>query len=224
MPDNPYPGTLAAYPTTATPVQLSDAQAAALSPTGYPRDICHAFSVTGSCTPFVSGVGNRVGNGDWDRLAYFRSHPVDYPEVTSVASMNSFLTSNFGTTTPIRYQVYLWEMQHAAARLHTNVNVSGLKASSQPVCAPPGITPSSSQVDRRVMTVAVVNCTAEGVHGRTSGVNVKKWIDIFLVEPSLARDRTENSDVYIEIIGATENATDEGAVQLVKKSIPYLIE
>jgi hypothetical protein len=58
-------------------------------------------------------------------------------------------------------------------------------------------------------------------------VTVTKWIDIFLTEPSLARTvgtPTENSDVYVEMIGTTKNATEEGAVQLVKKSVPYLIE
>jgi len=140
------------------------------------------------------------------------------------------MTSNFGTTTPSRYKVYSWEMETAAnraARLHTNVNVGGNKANSQPVCTPPGVIPDESNVDRRVLTVAVVNCTAEGVKGKTPDVTVTKWIDIFLTEPSLARTKgtpTENSDIYVEVVGQTKNATDEGAVQLVKKSVPYLIE
>ena len=216
LPAAPYPG--AVLPTEGP---LTDAQAAALSPIGYPHDICHAFSETGDC------ADGRIGNGTWDRLAYFRSHPIDYPEITSAAAMNTFLTANFGTTTPTRYQVYAWEMQHATDRLHTLVDSGGLKASSQPVCTSPGITPSASAVDRRVLTVAVVNCTAEGVRGKTTDVHVTKWIDIFLTEPSMARTvgtPTENSDVYVEIIGQTRNATDEGAVQLVKKSVPYLIE
>jgi Flp pilus assembly protein TadG len=221
QPINPYPG--ATLPAEGA---LNDTQASALSPTGYPHDICHSFSELGDCP------GGRIGDGNWDRYAYFRSHPVDYPEITSVATMNTFLAANMPnhTTTPTRYQVYQWEMQHAAARLHTNVTLTGgNKASSQPVCAPiaSAITPSASQVDRRILTVAVVNCTAEGIRGRTTDVNVQKWIDIFLTEPSLARSAgtpTENSDVYVEVIGQTQNATDAGAVQLVKKSVPYLIE
>jgi Flp pilus assembly protein TadG len=219
-PDKPYPGTLAQFPLTSTPRQLTDAEAAALNPMGYPRDICHSFSNAGSC------ADGRIGTGDWDRYAYFRSHPVDYPLISSVSAMNTFLTTTFGTITPTRYQVYTWEMLAAnrADRLHTNVNVAGLKASSQPVCSPPGIAPDATNVDRRVLSVAVVDCGAENVSGRTPNVHVKKWIDIFLTEPSLARLRTENSDVYVEVIGQTQNATDEGAVQLVKKSVPYLIE
>jgi len=216
LPANPYPG--ATLPAEGA---LTDAQAKALSPTGYPHDICHSFSETGDC------AGGRIGTGTWDRYAYFESHPTDYPGLTSHAAVDTFMTANFGTLTPTRYQVYAWEMQHATDRLHTNVNVNGTKASSQPVCAPSGITPGVSQVDRRVLTVAVVNCAAEGVKGKTSGVQVTKWVDVFLTEPSMARTAgtpTENSDVYVEMIGQTKNATDEGAVQLVKKSVPYLIE
>jgi Flp pilus assembly protein TadG len=219
LPANPYPGS-----TLPTEGELSEAQAKALSPTGYPHDICHSFSETGDCTD------GRIGDGHWDRYAYFLSHPVDYPGLTTKAQVDAFMTSNFGTTTPSRYKVYSWEMETAAnraARLHTNVNVGGNKANSQPVCTPPGVIPDESNVDRRVLTVAVVNCTAEGVKGKTPDVTVTKWIDIFLTEPSLARTKgtpTENSDIYVEVVGQTKNATDEGAVQLVKKSVPYLIE
>lgn len=219
LPANPYPGA-----TLPAEGELSEAQAKALSPTGYPHDLCHSFSETGDCTD------GRIGDGHWDRYAYFMSHPVDYPGLTTKALVDTFMQANFGTKTPSRYQVYSWEMETAAnraARLHTNVNVGGNKANSQPVCSPPGVIPDGSNVDRRVLTVAVVNCTAENVKGKTPDVTVTKWIDIFLTEPSLARTKgtpTENSDVYVEVIGQTKNATDEGAVQLVKKSVPYLIE
>ena len=144
--------------------------------------------------------------------------------------MNSFLTTNFGTTTPTRYQVYQWEMDNASTRLLTQPSPTGENAYSRPSDLsgePTAVSPGPTQVDRRVLSVAVINCTAEGVSGHTTGIDVKKWIDIFLVQPALARTvgmRTENGDIYVELIGTTQNATDEGAVQLVKKSIPYLIE
>lgn len=75
-----------------------------------------------------------------------------------------------------------------------------------------------------MLSAAVINCTAQGVSGHTTGIQVAKWIDMFLVEPAVPRARTENADVYVELIGGTDNATDEGAVQLFKKSVPYLIE
>ena len=120
-------------------------------------------------------------------------------------------------------------MAHATPRLNSQTS-SPLTAYSRPADLsgePGGVSPSATQIDRRLLSVAVVNCTAEGVSGHSTGVHVTKFIDIFLVQPSLARSngiRTDNSDIYVEIIGATANATDEGAVQLVKKSVPYLIE
>ena len=207
----------------ATARALTEAEIATLPPMGYPRDKCHAVSITGTC------AGGRIGSGDWDRYAYFRSHSLqtvkNYPEVTSVAAMNTFLTANFSSLTPSRYQVYAWEMARAGTRLQAEDDAaSGYRAHGSPVCLPPGVTPSATQIDRRVMSVAVVNCGAEGVAGRTTNVDVTKWIDIFLVEPTVARSRTENSDVYIEVVGETANATEQGAIQAVKKSVPYLIE
>jgi Flp pilus assembly protein TadG len=212
-----------AYPPAAqtpTHLTLTDAEINALAPMGYPRDECHAVSITGVCT------GGRIGDGVWDRYAYFRSHSaVNYgTEGASVAAMNTFLTNAFGTTTPSRYQVYQYEMNHAATRLQAEDLGGGLVAHGSPVCNPPGTQPSTTQIDRRVFSVAVVNCAAEGVNGRTPNVDVKHWIDIFLVEPSEARTRAENSDVYVEVVGETLNTTENGAIQAVKKSVPYLIE
>ena len=217
-PANVYPN----LPTTTTPRALSEAEIATVAPMGYPRDICHAFSVTGNC---ADGI---IGDGSWDRYAYFRNHslttPVqNYPEVTSQAAMNTLLTTLFGTTTPTRYQVYLYEMQQAATRLQA-VSQGGLVSHGSPVCNPPGITPGPGQIDRRTLSVAVINCDAEGVQGKTTGVQVTKWIDIFLMEPAVPRARTEIHDVYVEIVGETANSFEGNNIQVVKKSVPYLIE
>ena len=229
---NPYPGAANITTTNGTNFHaLSDTEISAIAPMGYPEDMCHAFgtSDTGDC------ANGRIGDGNWDRYAYFKSNSANYGTViTSPATMNSFLAANMpsGTMTPTRYQVYQWEMAHSASRLNSqSVSGTSLTAYGRPNPDLPGeptaIGPSASQVDRRVLSVAVIDCTAEGVSGHTTDVNVKKWIDIFLVEPALARTigtRTENGDIYVEIIGTTQNATNQGAVQLVKKSIPYLIE
>jgi hypothetical protein len=84
-------------------------------------------------------------------------------------------------------------------------------------------------LDRRKLSVAVVNCIANGVKGSTTDIPVLDWIDVFLVQPSLDRGSgstqvTNAGDIYVEVIGRTDNATDTGAVQLIKKSVPYLIE
>ena len=204
-------------PASAT-VPLTDAEISPLSPMGYPRDMCHAVSNTGTC------AGGRIGTGTWDRYAYFRSNSdPNYLEITDAATFAAKMTEWFNTTTPSRYQVYAWEMDRAAARLQPKT-INNRTAHGAPVCAPSGVSPSPTTLDRRVISAAVINCTAQGINGRTTGVQVAKWIELFLVEPSLPRTRTEASDVYVEVIRETVNATDEGAVQEVKKTVPYLIE
>jgi len=231
---NPYPGSANIINATGSNYHsLTTAEVQLIAPMGYPEDMCHAFGSTnaGACS------GGRIGDGNWDRYAYFKSNSGNsaYTEVaglqdTDTTALNALMNGWFGTTTPSRYQVYQWEMAHATPRLNSQSAPTSLNAYSRPgdlSGEPTGIAPSTTQVDRRVLAVAVVNCTAEGVSGHTTDVAVKKFIDIFLVQPSLARTvgvRTENGDIYIEIIGETANATNEGAVQLVKKSVPYLIE
>ena len=225
---NPYPGS-ANITTAGTNFHaLSDAEIALIAPMGYPEDICHSFKTdgTGACS------GGRIGNGSWDRYAYFKSNGANSyaPAFADPAAMNTFLAANVpGGVNATRYQVYQWEMSNAAARLQSEPNGSYASVSRPSLLSgePAGVSPSATQVDRRVLAVAVVNCTAEGVGGHTTDVAVQKFIDIFLVQPSLARSngvRTENGDIYVEIMGETANATNEGAVQLVKKSVPYLIE
>jgi len=241
-PANPYPGS-ANISSAGTTKSLSDTEISGIAPMGYPEDKCHAFKDDGIgiCTPLVSGAGNRVGDGNWDRVAYFRSNsngstsPTNYPELQSLTTadttaFNAFLTSKFGTTTPSRYQVYAYEMANIVSRLQAQNAPNSLVHHGNPADMagePTAITPGGTNRDRRVLSAAVVNCAAEGVSGHTPGVDVNKFIDIFLVQPSLARGngtRTSNADVYVEVIGLTHNNNAPSAVQVVKKSVPYLIE
>src|SRR3546814_12429356 len=116
-------------------------------------------------------------------------------------------------------------MPKSATRL-VNQSSNGLTALSKPYCSSSsGVVPGTTTPDRRVLTVAVVNCQAEGVGGRTADVHVTKWIDMFLVEPSLSRTRTEASDVYGEIIGETELGGGGGnRGNTVRRDDTYLIE
>jgi hypothetical protein len=64
------------------------------------------------------------------------------------------------------------------------------------------------------------------VNGNSTSVPVKKWIDVFLVEPSLARDRTNAGDIYAEVIDETKAAGSGSSTtaQVIQRSVPYLIE
>lgn len=197
---------------------------------GHPRDICH------SVVPNACSAG-RVGDGHWDRAAYFRSnHPgLDWQNTTGLGASVT------------RYGVYLWEAAQEAATANTALATrvtSGdatLAAYSTPQagrCLFPGVVPSISGADRRRVTAATVNCRYAAA---TTGLNGKKtipvagFVDVFLVEPSFDRkkcssgsgcntDITSANDVYIEIIGASGSGEGGGAGQITRRDVPYLIE
>jgi Flp pilus assembly protein TadG len=208
LPNNPYAPT---SPTT----PLTNAQAAALSPMGYPRDMCHAVSQTGSC---ADGI---LGTGIWDRNAYFRSNSTNYPSGFDVLAA-------FGTSTPTRYQVYRYEAANAASRLLSQSAGGGATSRPQPYCSAPGVPVGGTQVDRRVLSVAVINC-GSGLNGTSGPHDPMAWIDVFLTEPSVRRrvggtTYTEASDVYIEVIGRTALAGGGStAAQQIRRDVPYLV-
>jgi hypothetical protein len=79
------------------------------------------------------------------------------------------------------------------------------------------------------MSVAVLNCHARNVQGGSPTVYpVLKWVELFLVEPSLNRasggnQRTDPNDVYVEIIGETTSSGGGSAGQVVRRDVPYLV-
>jgi hypothetical protein len=94
-------------------------------------------------------------------------------------------------------------------------------------------------VDRRRISVAVANCSANGVNGNSEDVPVVRWIEVFLVEPSLARGGstatvagtnvsrvgTNQGDLYVEVIGETQSGgAGATAGQVVKRDVPYLVK
>jgi len=202
---------------------------------GFPRDMCHAVSLDGLCETDgnldTNGDsqpdGDIIGDGTWDRDAYFR---VNYGWDNSTWQTNTSLGP-----TATRYQVYQWEMTHqstvqsAGADVQTMAN--GKTGHMTPVCRPPGVTPNLTTPDRRRISVAVINCEAQGLGGREYGVQVLKWVDVFLVEPAIARPqgggpsaRTGNGDIYVEMIGEVQTGAGSTAGQVVRRDVPYLVK
>jgi Flp pilus assembly protein TadG len=196
---------------------------------GYPRDECHAVpaGTTGAC-----GI---TGDGVWDRDAYFR---VNYGySTTNPWTSGTGLPSNV-----TRYAVYQWEMTHQSIVVGGSSHGIGVAQPltgndtgfGVPATGRPGLTPGTSTPDRRRISVAVLNCYALSVNGKTTQIPVAKWLDMFLVEPPYKRvggsgkDKatyTDDKEVYVEVIGTTTNGSAGGtAGQVVRKDVPYLIE
>lgn len=225
------PATAADMASTAPP-RYRPLDATALDPSvtpqimGHPRDLCHAFSATS-----YTCANGRVGNGIWDRAAYFRAnHPgVDWQN-------NPDLGANV-----TRYQTYLWEAEDVVARLATQAGNGSVSAYSTPQagrCLAPGVSPNPAGIDRRRITAAVVNCRrvaqTTGLHGKKS-LPVAGFIDAFLVEPSIDRNRcssgagcntsyTSRNDIYVEIISASGLGQGGNVAQITRRDVPRLIE
>jgi Flp pilus assembly protein TadG len=200
-------------PTTTTPTAM-----------GHPRDMCHLAS-SGGCT-------GPIGTGLWDRDAYFRTN---YGWASGVWESNTGLTAS-----ATRYQVYKWEYEHRGQTIggvqilgqnppNPVTPASTLVKQGQPVCSQTegygsGVVPGGATPDRRRISVAVVNCTAESVNGSEDDLTVVKWIDVFLVEPSLNRAQTNNGEVYAEVVGETQTGAGAAAGQVVRRDVPYLVK
>lgn len=194
---------------------------------GYPRDLCHAVSVDGSCTPNAL-----VGTGDWDIDAYFWVNygktQIEWMAMVTDEDGNPLASSVADIPNVSRYDVYKWEMANAATTIDTDRNVPTSDVSiARPVCRGTGIEPDEDTPDRRRIAVAVVNCKAQKLKGHKENVQVRKWLDVFLVEPAVQRgngsdQRSRNGDIYVEVISMTTSGGDEAA-QVVRRDVPYLI-
>lgn len=196
---------------------------------GYPRDLCHAISLTGSC---ANGL---IGNGDWDIDAYFQVNygwtRAQWMANTTDDDGNALAATAADVPTVSRYDVYKWEMNNPSTTIDVDrlVPTTSDISIARPVCRGTGITPSAGTPDRRRIAVAVVNCIAQDLHGHEENVQVRKWLDVFLVEPSIARgngpnQRSTNGDIYAEVI-AVSSAGGEGPeqAQVIRRDVPYLI-
>lgn len=202
---------------------------------GHPRDVCHARATEASpgtfCTAVNGGANGRVGNGVWDRNAYFR-----YNYGWDESTWKTQLGWMSGDPLPTRYDVYRWELDHGDATYTGTADQKQTSATanyfgySYPICSQPGIKPGGTNIDRRRISMAAINCAALGLNGAETGVQVLKWVDVFLVEPAVSRKRsttqvTGQRDVYIEVIGETDTGA-QGSVQgqVVRRDVPYLIK
>jgi Flp pilus assembly protein TadG len=190
---------------------------------GFPRDTYH-----------INGGSNNYGDGAWDRAAYFAAeHPSD-----TVAAVAAALGKTASTLT--RYDVYKWELADVANRLATRLESSSwtYKANGHSgngtytftnQCAYPkpknaaGVPASATQKDRRILSIAVADCT--GLSGKGNLV-VNNYIDVLLVEPSLNRTlpySTQQAEIYGEIIGVSKKPNGQNAFQYYLRQRPRLI-
>lgn len=140
----------------------------------------------------INGNCPVIGDGVWNYASYFSARNT-YNSTYPVPTASDFGKSSMDEVT--RWDVYQWELDdpgnlmrperisssmsgpqgNGANRRFTFTN---LCAYPQPIMAPPGIEAADSQLDRRVLTVAAVDCT--DLNGKAE-VNILRWVELFLL-------------------------------------------
>lgn len=141
-----------------------------------PRDTCIA---NGSCMPY--------GNGDW------------------AAGRVNYVQKNYGGVDPFptvttRYQYYLHEIAAHGGAGSSSPILTGLQETGRPMCSPN----QSNDPDRRVIIAAGVDCAANPINGRMTGVPVHQFVKLFITEPVVDNGGGSTSalDIYGEVIGS----------------------
>jgi hypothetical protein len=199
---------------------------------GHPRDLCHAHSMTGSC------ADDRIGDGNWDRNAYFH---VNYGwDAAGSGTANDWMIRTGLGTTATRYEVYLWEVANplpdgaGQPGLGTTQTVQVTQGSGTapktghgtPICRGTGVGTADPTADRRRMSVAVIACPDPSDPSGRDVVMPSQWMDVFLVEPVFPRpDRSDNGDIYVEILGSRPMPGVGGTNGVIfRRDVPQLLE
>lgn len=174
---------------TARPTKVNNAAV----PGGFPRD----------ADIISSGGATRFGNGQWDCTNYW-----SLAHLGNTANIPGACSSTGGLT---RYETYLHEITTLANKalipdLSGAGGDNGDPTERSPICytggsIPPTPTALSQRInDRRIFTVAGVDCSTVQINGNTSNVPVLQYLSMFLTEPAGTQGPT-NGDVYMEIVG-----------------------
>ncbi|WP_066553643.1 pilus assembly protein TadG-related protein [Croceicoccus bisphenolivorans] len=174
---------------------------------GYPRDTCH---VNGSCSADV------FGNGSWNIQTYLMTTHRSAVDTNGDGAFDTYPAASGLGSTSTRYDVYKWENTDAdmngvpdhVAKYKSGYTLEtsgGGKLKATYYCAYPkpvksnGIAPPTTIKDRRILSVAVVNCTGAK---QNDPVDILRYIDVFLVKPAkIAGDQ----EFYVEVVGEDVN-------------------
>jgi hypothetical protein len=194
--------------TTAPPAQI-----------GLPPDSCF---LTGGCASF--------GDGIWNATSYMLNNHgvVDTSGVTDLDSNGSIS----------RFEVYRWEIAQGSLNPmllgydaepvgggggkgggggSSNYRVDLYCAYPEPLEGEP-VVPNDETKDRRLMTVASVDCSGLSGH---APVDIIRWVDLFLIQPS----QVTGSDMsfYAEVAGPATRPGGGSGFQFYGRNRPVLL-
>ena len=154
-----------------------------------------------------SGAGlKNHGSGNWDFTEYMRRNHNYKPSVTIEGITYSFNYAqgrSSPATPPSRYALYRWEIDNdSIPGPMTYGNSAMTPEEGTPQCHSLGAH-SDPNIDRRIITVAVLNCgeieaSGGAMNGRTDFLPVETFVKAFITEPM---GSGSDSTLYGEIIG-----------------------
>jgi hypothetical protein len=138
---------------------------------------------------------NRFGNGQWMCAAYWQAV---HPGVTAPAGCGN--SPGSPTSSITRFEVYRYEIDNGLVPSGASGFENGQKScSSQPPKAPVN---NDLSTDRRVITMAVINCLEHNIRG-SSTVQPEAFLNGFLTEPVADSPSDPNrGDIVLEVIGS----------------------
>jgi Flp pilus assembly protein TadG len=192
-------------------IPFTDIPGGAVPKQGFPLDTCQTLGLAG-CLSF--------GDGAWPVDTYLN----DIHGTTS-ASIPGLDADGNGKIS--RFEVYQWERQVAsrtAPRELARVNTTSPTRTTLYCSAPRPIegtpvVPSPTQKDRRILTVAVVDCAGQG--GRFD-VNTFRFVDMFLLGPMTGQ--TGSTELKAEIMGPARRADGGSGFQNFGRKKPVLVQ
>jgi Flp pilus assembly protein TadG len=178
---------------------------------GFPLDTCQSLGLAG-CLSF--------GDGAW---------PVD-TYLNNIHGTNSASTPGLdadGNGRITRYEVYNWERANPSRTTSRELrrvttrspNRTTLYCSAPLPIAGTPVVPSTTQKDRRLLTMAVVDCA--GNNGQFD-VNTFKFVDMFLISPMI--EQGGQKQLRVEVVGLARRADGGSGFQTFGRKKPVLVQ
>lgn len=175
---------------------------------GLPRDTCAYLAADGGTETCRPVNGGRLGDSVWDIVNYMAiQHSgnalgvapffLDIDQYVGADPLRP-IGNNDGRTS--RWEVYRWELDDPANQAEAADEVE------DPNCYTggfPGSPPAIPLFDRRLLCIAVADCSTLG-NGGTQPLTPVDWLTFFLVEPVgmlVGSEAADNKSIYAEFVG-----------------------
>jgi len=184
---------------------------------GLPPDSCFGtgtnnldFSNPVPCATGVGPVGSeaRIGDGNWNLGAYWGTNHPGVP----IPGPADLPVDSYGV--PTRYDVYRYEIDHNLIPNRDNPATPNVVEgeNGNPICYGGSVAPNDDP-DRRLLSVAVINCQQWGISGNSvPDVDAEFFADMFVLRPIRG---SGDYNIWLEFVDFKESG-DAGVHDIVQ--------